>query len=226
MFKKIIAILMFIVSSFYATLSISASNPEVVAVRIMTDALSDIKDFKAQGKDTVKDVRELMATKLLPSLDINESAKQSLKKHWSELSTSQQEIIKTYVAVSLVDSYSSVLSSYEHSNSVKISANPDVKHKGNKAIVKLDIIINENPKPIKVYLKMILNDDWYIYDVVFLGVSLVENYQASFNSQIKRKGVESLIAKASKKLKENLQKKCPVCVAMNFKQDMLIITKQ
>jgi len=47
---------------------------------------------------------------------------------------------------------------------------------------------------------MIRENKWRIYDVVFSGVSLIKNYRAQFNSHIKRKGLDSLIAKVIKKL--------------------------
>ena len=86
------------------------------------------------------------------------------------------------------------MAAYDDLDSIKITADPRVKRKGNKAIVKLLISINGSSKPVAVSLKMILQDDWAIYDVVFSGVSLVKNYKATFNSHIKRKGIESLIA--------------------------------
>ncbi len=220
MFVKISAILLILVS-FISTKAMSAPPPEVAAVHVMTEALLALKESKAQGNNSVEDVEELIISQLLPSLDINESTKQALKKHWDALKPKQKTILQTYIAVSLVDNYSSILSTYDDLDSIKISADSKVKRKGNKAIVKLKININGESKPIIVSLKMILSDDWHIYDVVFSGVSLVKNYQASFGSHIKRKGVESLIAKASKKLKRHTESECPVCIAMKFKKSML-----
>jgi phospholipid transport system substrate-binding protein len=48
---------------------------------------------------------------------------------------------------------------------------------------------------------MIRSSKWRVYDVVFSGVSLIKNYRAQFNSHIKRKGMDSLIAKIIKKMK-------------------------
>ncbi len=221
MFKKTSTILLLLMG-FFSGSAVSAPSPEVAAVHIMTEALLALKESKSQGKSSIEDVEDLIVSQLLPSLDINESTKQALKKHWSNLKPRQQLILKTYIAVSLVDSYSSILASYDDLDSIKISANPNVKRKDNKAIVKLKININGDTKPVIVSLKMILSDDWHIYDVVFSGVSLVKNYQASFGSHIKRKGIESLIVKASKKLKRHTESECPVCIAMNFNKSVLV----
>ena len=190
-------------------------------MHIMTDALLALKESKAQGKSSVEDVESLIVSNLLPDLAISESTKQALKKHWSDLSAKQQLILKTYVAVSLVDNYAAILAAYDDLDSIKMAADPKVKRKGNKAIVKLNIWLNQDAKPVVVSLKMQLAQDWQIYDVVFSGVSLVKNYQASFNSHIKRKGIEGLLAKASKKLKKHVGEHCPVCLAMNLKKAVL-----
>ncbi|SHN89930.1 hypothetical protein BHECKSOX_79 [Bathymodiolus heckerae thiotrophic gill symbiont] len=221
MFKRIATALIFLIASFSSTVTFSAPPPEVAAVHIMTDALLALKESKAQGKNSIEDIEDLIVKELLPNLDINESTKQALKKHWNELKPRQQAILKTYIAVSLVDNYSAILASYDNLDSIQISADPLVKRKDNKAIVKLNIYINGSSKPVEVSLKMILSNDWYIYDVVFSGVSLVKNYQASFGSQIKQKGIEGLIAKASKKLRKHSAESCPVCIAMNFKKSIL-----
>jgi len=67
----------------------------------------------------------------------------------------------------LVDNYSAILAAYDDLDNIKITADSKVKRKGNKAIVKLLIDINGNNKPVEVSLKMVLTDDWSIYDVVF-----------------------------------------------------------
>ena len=222
MFKKISTFFLLILSLFLPHGAWSAPPPEVAAVHIMTDALLALKESKAQGKSSVEDVEELIAGQLLPDLDINESTRQSLKKHWNDLSAKQKLILRTYVAVSLVDNYAAILAAYDDLDGIKISTDPQVRRKDNKAIVKLNIHINGNSDPFIVDLKMILNGDWRIYDVVFSGVSLVKNHKASFGSHVKRKGIESLIAKASKKLKKHVGEDCPVCIAMNLKKSVLL----
>ena len=102
---------------------------------------------------------------------------------------------------SLIRDYAGILGSYEKLESVKITVDPKIKRKGSKAIVKLIINLGDNPKPIPVTLKMIRSNQWRAYDLVFSGVSLMKNYRAQFNSHIRRKGIDSLVSKISKKIK-------------------------
>jgi len=197
-------------------------NPSSAALGIMIEALSSLKQYRSTDKTSFEDVEKVIVAELLPSLDIDESARQALKKYWLELTPKQQLILKTYIAVSLVDNYSSILSSYDDLNGIKLSVNPKAKRKDNKAIVQLFVTDINKDNTITVKLKMIKrHNDWHIYDAVLSGVSLVKNYKASFNSHIKRKGVESLIAKATKKLRRHTKENCPVCISMNLQQAVL-----
>ena len=176
--------------------------PNSAALNIMVDALSSLKELKKQNKATPENIEALIRIKLLPNIAIGVSTKITLSKHWNNLNIGQKEFFQYYIAESLIQDYVGILSSYDKLNTVKIAVDPKVKRKDNKAIVKLIININDDPKPIMVSLKMIRLNSWYIYDLVFSGVSIVKNYSAQFNSHIKRKGVESLIKKSEKKLKK------------------------
>ena len=93
-----------------------------------------------------------------------------------------------------------MLYSYKEMDYVEISLQKNVLRKDNKALVKLEIKPNSGAKTSVVTLKMIRDDRWKIYDVVFSGVSVVKNYSSQFNSHIKRKGLDSLIEKTIERL--------------------------
>ncbi len=174
--------------------------PNSAALNIMVDALSSLKELKKQNKATPENVEALIRIKLLPNIAMGVSTKIALSKHWSNLDVNQKKFFQNYISESLIQDYVSILSSYDKLDTVKIAVDPKVKRKDNKAIVKLIVNINDNPKPIIISLKMIRLNSWHVYDLVFSGVSIVKNYSAQFNSHIKRKGVESLIKKSEKKL--------------------------
>ncbi len=174
--------------------------PNSAALNIMVSALNSLKELKKQNKASTENVEALIRIKLLPNIAIGVSTKIALNKHWDGLSIQQKQFFQYYITESLIQDYIGILSSYEQIDSVQISVDPKVKRKDNKAIVKLNIKINENEKPFTVSLKMIRLNAWHVYDIVFSGVSIVKNYQAQFNSYIKRKGVDALIKRSEKKL--------------------------
>ena len=175
--------------------------PNTAALNIMVSALSSLKELRKADKATPENIKSLIKIKLIPSIAMDVSTELALKKHWKNLNDQQKHIFQQYISQSLMKDYAGILGSYEKLDSVSISVDPKVERKDNKAIVKLFITLNDDPKPIKISLKMIRSNQWKVYDVVFSGVSLVKNYAAQFNSHIRRKGIDSLIAKTVKKLK-------------------------
>lgn len=175
--------------------------PNTTALNIMTGALSSLKDLRDKGHASLKNVKELINVKLLPNIAIADSVQFILKNHWDNLDNEQKQLFQRYVTQSLIKDYASALSTYQHFEDIHISADPEVKRKGNKAIVKLLITFDDNSKFFKVTLNMIhSHKHWLIYDVRFSGVSIIKTYRAQFNSHIRRKGLDSLVEKITRKL--------------------------
>ena len=178
----------------------NSNSPSAVALSIFENTLSSIKNLRKQQQATPENIKVLIKEKLLPNIAIKVSTQLTLKKHWHNLNIQQQQIFQDYIVKSLIKDYAGVLGSYDKFDSVKISADPSVKRKDDKAIVKLFISLNNDPKPTRISIKMIYSQQWRVYDVVFSGVSLIKTYGAQFDSHIKRKGIDSLTEKLTKKL--------------------------
>jgi phospholipid transport system substrate-binding protein len=170
----------------------NSNSPSAVALSIFENTLSSIKNLRKQQQATPENIKVLIKEKLLPNIAIKVSTQLTLKKHWHNLNIQQQQIFQDYIVKSLIKDYAGVLGSYDKFDSVKISADPNVKRKDDKAIVKLFISLNNDPKPTRISIKMIYSQQWRVYDVVFSGVSLIKTYGAQFDSHIKRKGIDSL----------------------------------
>jgi len=175
--------------------------PHTAALNIMVNALSSLKELRKQSKDSTENIQTLIRIKLLPNIAMDVSTELALKKHWRKLSAQQKLIFQKYIVQSLIKDYAGILGAYENLNTINIAVDPAVKRKDNKAIVKLIVNLDNDPKPINITLKMIRTSKWRVYDVIFSGVSMIKNYRAQFNSHIKRKGIDSLVAKVIKKIK-------------------------
>jgi len=182
------------------TLTDIIDPPGTAALNIMISSLSSFKALKKSGMATPENTKSLVLLKLLPNIAMDISTELALKKHWHKLNNQQKIIFEQYITNSLIKDYAGMLHSYENLDLIEISVHKKITRKGDRAIVKLEIKPNERAKPVEISLKMIRSNKWRIYDVVFSGVSLIKNYRAQFNSHIKRKGLDSLIAKVIKKL--------------------------
>ena len=175
--------------------------PGTAALNIIISNLSSLKELRKNNIASVENIEHLIKVKLLPNIAIDISTESALKKHWHKLNSQQKIIFQTYIVQSLIKDYAGILGAYDQLDSINISVDPKIRRKDNKAIVKLIIHLGDNPKPINVSLKMVRSSQWRAYDLVFSGVSLIKNYRAQFNSHIRRKGIDSLVSKISKKIK-------------------------
>ncbi len=215
--KKIITIvaIFFINSTFAASINIEKDNttnevaqsvieiidpPGAAALTIIVDSLSSLKELKKHDQSTIENIKALINVKLFPHLDINAALKISLKGYWEDLDFKQRQVFYKYIVQSLVNDYAAILVTYDNLDSINVSVDPEIVRKDNRALVKLRITFNDDPKVTIVSLKMIRSNRWKVYDVVFSGVSLVKNYRSQFKSYIRRNGLEALVEKISNKL--------------------------
>lgn len=215
--KKIITIvaIFFINSTFAASSNTEKDNttnevdqsvieiidpPGAAALTIIVDSLSSLKELKKHNQSTIENIKALINVKLFPHLDINTALKISLKGYWEDLDFNQRQVFYKYIVQSLVNDYAAILVTYDNLDSINVSVDPEIVRKDNRALVKLKITFNDDPKVTVVSLKMIRSNRWKVYDVVFSGVSLVKNYRSQFKSYIRRNGLEALIEKISNKL--------------------------
>lgn len=176
--------------------------PGAAALNIMLSALSSFKELKKSEQASIENTTSLVKIKVLPFIDLQTSTQIALEDHWDQLNIAQRQLFINYIEHSLIKDYVGMLYSYKDIDFVEIALQKKVLRKDNKALVKLEIKANAQSKPSLITLKMIRNERWRIYDVVFAGVSVVKNYNAQFSSHIKRKGLDSLIQKTLDKLNQ------------------------
>ena len=176
--------------------------PGTAALNIMLSALSSFKELKKSEQASMENTTSLVKIKVLPYIAMETSTQIALEDNWNQLNAQQKQLFVNYIEHSLIKDYVGMLYSYKDIDYVEIALQQNVLRKDNRALVNLEIKANAESKPSVITLKMIRDGRWRIYDVVFSGVSVVKNYNAQFNSHIKRKGLDSLIQKTIEKLNQ------------------------
>ena len=172
-------------------------SPQQMIEQTAKRVMDEIKANKAVYEKEPQRTYDLVDKIVLPHFDFERMAKLALGKYWRDTTADQRSRFIIEFRNMLVRTYASSLSEYTDR---EISYAPDAYSPGMEELtVKSDV---EEPGgfPIPVNYRVYLHDDqWLVYDVTIDGVSLVTNYRASFASEIRKNGMDALIAKLAER---------------------------
>ena len=166
-------------------------------------ALKLVKETTALIKKRVKEDDNLIKTNpehlydlvneiVLPNFDFQKMSSWVLGKNWRNASAEQKKKFTNQFSRLLVRTYSRAVYDNidQQINFLPIRGKPDAK----KVTIRTEVP-QEAGFPIPIDYKMRLkNNEWKVYDVVIDAISLVANYRTTFNQEIKKSGIDSLIA--------------------------------
>jgi len=130
--------------------------------------------------------------------DFRAMSQRTLATNWKKASKEQQQEFVQLFAQLIENTYIGRVEAYTDE---KVDY-PGEKVKGKKAVVETLILTASADIPInyKVYQKK--NGEWWVYDVIIEGISLISNYRSSYQEIVKKEGFDGLIAKMKNKIKE------------------------
>ncbi|MDP1549864.1 MAG: ABC transporter substrate-binding protein [Nitrosomonas sp.] len=163
------------------------------------------KDEALKNGDRDK-MHDLIETKILPHFNFSRMTQLAMGQHWSKAAPEQQYKLVNEFRTLLVRTYSNALTSY---NKETINVNL-IKQLGDQVetTVRTVVIQGNGKEPVPIDYSMEKKPDgWKVYDVTVAGVSLVTNYRGTFNSQVRKGGVEGLLKALEDKNKSLVGKK-------------------
>ena len=142
--------------------------------------------------------REEMRKVINGRFDFRAMSQRTLATNWKKASKEQQQEFVQLFSQLIVNTYIGRVEAYTDE---KVDY-PGEKVKGKKAVVETLILTASADIPInyKVYQKK--NGEWWVYDVIIEGISLISNYRSSYQEIVKKEGFDGLIAKMKNKIKE------------------------
>ncbi|MBV6446635.1 ABC transporter substrate-binding protein [Nitrosomonas sp.] len=191
--KKILGIMILTISSL---LAFPAWSVEMAPDRLVDKTVKEVieiiqkdEELKNGNKDKMLD---LIETKILPHFNFTRMTQLAMGQHWSKAEPGQQTKLVDEFRTLLVRTYSNALTTYNHET---IKVNP-IKQLGDsvETTVRTVVVQGKGREPVPIDYSMEKKPDgWKVYDVTVGGVSLVTNYRGSFNSQVRKGGVEGLL---------------------------------
>ena len=151
-----------------------------------------------QNKDLDQATRRKEMRKVINGrFDFRAMSQRTLATNWKKASKEQQQEFVQLFSQLIENTYIGRVEAYTDE---KVDY-PGEKVKGKKAVVETLILTATADIPInyKVYQK---NGEWWVYDVIIEGISLISNYRSSYQEIVKKEGIDGLIAKMKDKIKE------------------------
>jgi len=199
--KKILGVM---ILTFSSLLAFPAWSVEMAPDRLVDKTVKEVieiiqkdEELKNGNKDKMLD---LIETKILPHFNFTRMTQLAMGQHWSKAEPGQQTKLVDEFRTLLVRTYSNALTTYNHET---IKVNP-IKQLGDsvETTVRTVVVQGKGREPVPIDYSMEKKPDgWKVYDVTVAGVSLVTNYRGSFNSQVRKGGVEGLLKALSDKNK-------------------------
>lgn len=166
--------------------------PDALAKNTTNEVLRIVRQDKDIKSGNTKKILELVEQKILPNFDFQHMTQMAVGKHWPKATPDQQQALVDEFRAMLVRTYSSAISSV---SDYKIEFKPFNAAPGAVEVTVNTEVSKPGAPPIPIDYRMEKqNGDWKVYDILVDNVSLVTVYRNSFNSEVRKNGLDGLIA--------------------------------
>ncbi len=184
MLQKVMTVLLLSIVSLYA---IEEQNIQKVTDTKVRQVLNILKDKTLSQKQ--KDEKNVRIIDDIFDFDI--MAQISLGKRWKTLSKNEKTQFSKAFEKKIKHSYLDKLRLY---NNEKVIIKDLKKIKSNRITLETQVIgLDDTYKVIYLFYKKKQTNQWYIYDVELVGVSIIQTYRKQFSEFLKTKTVKQLI---------------------------------
>lgn len=182
-------------ASIFGAAAQAAPQPPDVAVRATTEKLRGlIQQNHAQYKADNAKFYKVVDQVVVPRFDVPYIGQLILGREWKTANPQQRKRFQAAFKHSLVHSYATALLDYH--DSVKEQWQPLQMAAGAKEATVQLTLLRDNAQPIALgFATRLAGAEWKVYDVNVEGVSLVSNFRAQFGAEIKKNGLDALIAR-------------------------------
>jgi phospholipid transport system substrate-binding protein len=175
-----------------ASSAMAEMAPDALAKNTTNEVLRIVRQDKDIKSGNTKKILELVEQKILPNFDFQHMTQMAVGKHWPKATPDQQQALVDEFRAMLVRTYSSAISSV---SDYKIEFKPFNAAPGAVEVTVNTEVSKPGAPPIPIDYRMEKqNGDWKVYDILVDNVSLVTVYRNSFNSEVRKNGLDGLIA--------------------------------
>lgn len=168
-----------------------AMMPDALAKNVTEEVLAIIRADKDIQAGNQKKVLDLVETKIVPHFNFAGMTQIALGKNWRQASAEQRKALTNEFRALLIRTYTTAFTQYKNQT---VEYRPLRLAPGDNDVVVKSFIKQPSGQPIAVDYNMEKTDaGWKVYNMKIEGISLVENYRNTFNTEIQKGGIDGLI---------------------------------
>lgn len=165
--------------------------PDVLAKSVTDDVLAVLRSDREIQAGNVRKVVDLVEKQVLPHFDFVRMTQLAMGRSWRLASPEQQKLLVREFRSLLVQTYVATFGAYRDQ---EIEYRPLRAQPGDTEVVVKSQIRQPGAQPVTIDYRMYRTDaGWKVYDVVVGDLSLVQNYRGSFETEVRKGGIDGLI---------------------------------
>jgi phospholipid transport system substrate-binding protein len=177
--------------------------PDALARSVSEDVLAQIRADKEIQAGNTKKILELVEAKVLPHFSFPLMTRLAMGRNWRMANAEQQQRLIGEFRTLLLQTYTTALTQYRNQT---VDFKPVRMAAADADVVVQSLIKQPSGAPVAIDYSMEKTDSgWKVYNVKIEGISLVENYRGTFNTEIQKHGVDGLIKSLADKNRSNAQ---------------------
>ncbi|MBX6419394.1 MAG: ABC transporter substrate-binding protein [Nevskia sp.] len=198
MFKSLVTCLALSLSLAGAALAAGAPPAPDAALRNATEEVRGmIRDHYAEYRADQAKFYQAIDQVVVPHFDVPYIAQLVLARNWRTATPEQRARFAQAFKDMLVRSYANAM--LDNYNSVKIAWQPARLAPGADDATVVSTLTRDNGQVYTIGFRVhLVNGDWKIYDLNIENISLVTNFRAQINAEIKRTSLDDVIARMEK----------------------------
>ena len=186
--KKIVAALFLAAASGSATADIA---PDALARTVTDEVLAIVRADRDLQAGNPQKIAQLVEAKVFPHFNFTRMTQLAAGRNWRQATPEQQKALTDEFRTLLMRTYTAAFTQYKDQS---IDFKPLRMVPTDTDVTVKSLIKQPIGQPVAIDYSMEKSGDtWKVYDVKIEGISLVENYRNTFNSEVQRTGLDGLI---------------------------------
>ena len=192
--KHLISLSILLVIAFAFSAAQAASTPTEQLKSTIDKVLAALNDSSLDNDAKREKIRDIIGERF----DFRAMSQRTLGKSWRKAKEDQKKRFTNAYRRLLEDTYLVMVDEYTDE---RVDYGKEaIKKKKYAQVNTLIVRADAPPIPVNYKLRLKKGNEWWVYDVVIEGVSMISNYRTSYQQIVKNDGIDGLIGQIEAKI--------------------------